>query len=150
MRDQVRSAMRALLSGYGCLDAAAAVLDARWGQGGSKGTLSKKASGQLSFTVEDVIALEDGLGRFPVTRLLAQRLGKPGAIPVDDLCQGAGDIAREAGEAVAAILAAVTSGRSGDRAQALVEIDEAIVQLEAARGALRMIAAGEMLSRVRS
>lgn len=58
-RKIVTANMRALIDWFGCYDAVAETINARWGGGASKGTVSKKASGQLDFTVADVIALED-------------------------------------------------------------------------------------------
>jgi hypothetical protein len=137
MLETVNAAMRALLVRYGCLDAAGAVLDARWGRGASKGTLSKKAAGHLDWTLADVIALEDGMAVYPVTDMMVRRMRiEPSARGVD-LSEGAGEIAREAGEAVAAVLAAAASGRAGDLAQALVELSEARMQIEAMEAALR-------------
>lgn len=133
----ILSAMvQALISGtFGCLDAAALTLDARWGRGASKGTLSRKIAGSLDVTVCDVIALEDAAGRYPITHWLALRLAD--AVPeARDMRALAAGIAKESGEAVAAILAAELSDRAGDRAQALVEMDEAIAAMMSARSRL--------------
>lgn len=132
--------LKALISGtFGCLDAAALTLDARWGREASKGTLSRKMAGSLDITVCDIIALEDAAGRYPVTHWLARRLAVPTGEARDMRVLAAG-IARESGEAVASILSAELSDRAGDRAQAIVEIDEAIATLVAARARLEVIA----------
>lgn len=131
--------LQALISGtFGCLDAAALTLDARWGRGCGKGTLSRKLAGSLDVTVCDVIAFEDAAGRYPITHWLAQRLAIASRADRDRRMLAAG-IAREAGEAVAAILSAELSDRAGDRAQAIVEIDEAIACLTAARARLEFV-----------
>jgi hypothetical protein len=75
VRRTVNAAMQALIDGtFGCLDAAAETINARLGGTVSKGTLSKRLSGQLGWPVEEVMALEDAAGRHPVTRMLARRL----------------------------------------------------------------------------
>ncbi len=130
--------MRALVGRMGCLDAVAATIGARWGVAVSKGTVSKKMTGGLDWTVADVIALEEALDDFPVTRALARRLG--GASPASggalSLSSHGGAIAKEAGEAVQAILSAGQSASAMDLADAAREIDEATAALEAARAKL--------------
>lgn len=128
--------LQALISGtFGCLDAAALTLDARWGRGSSKGTLSRKIAGSLDITVCDVIALEDAAGRYPITHWLARRLAEVSPESRDMRALVAG-IAKETGEAMAALLSAELSDRAGDRAQAIVEMDEAIAALMSARSRL--------------
>lgn len=128
--------MSALIDGtYQCLDAAVETLDARWGRGGSKGTLSKKLSLALDWTVADVIALEDAAGRFPVTGFLARRL-QTKSVSEENSIKHACNISKESGEAVAAILAAEQSARSECRADAVKELSEAIDAMVAARSRL--------------
>jgi len=137
-RATLNALVRSLIDGtFRCLDAAAETINARYGRGASKGTLSKKLSGQLDWSVAEVVALEDACGRFPVTRWMARRLDRWGCLPAPMLAQ-AGAISREAGEAVAAILAAEQSAGADDRAQAVAEIDEAIEALRAARNQLEV------------
>lgn len=132
-RRVISAHMKALIDSLGCFDAAAETLNARWGRGASIGTISKKVHGLLDWTVADVVAFEDALGRYPVTRFLARRMDGA-AIGCDaSLVQQSGVIAREAGEAVAAILKAEQSSGAGEAAQAAKEIDEAIEALRAAR-----------------
>lgn len=129
----ISASLSALIQGYfGCFDAAAETINARWGRGASKGTISKKISGQLDWTVADVVALEDASGRYPVTRMLARRLD---AAPSPDGCllKHAGSIAKEMGEAVAAILAAEQSASADDKAQAIKELHEAETAVRLAR-----------------
>jgi hypothetical protein len=135
-RKNVTANMRALIDWFGCYDAVAETINARWGGGASKGTVSKKASGQLDFTVADVIALEDAARIYPITRLLARRLEDREGVVAGCMIAHTGVIAKEGGEAVAAILAAEQSADAEDTAQALVEVDEAIQSLRAARARL--------------
>lgn len=134
MRFSVRAVMVALVDGFGCLDAVAETLAARWGAGVSKGTLSKKMGGQLDWTLADVIAIEDAARNYPVTRLLARRLARAEASPVaGNLVSGGAGIAKEAGEAVSAVLtlSALASAGEGARAEALREVRELIMAARA-------------------
>lgn len=132
-RETIVAAMRALVGRLGCYDAAAETINARWGGGSSKGTLSKKLAGQLDFTVADVIALEDSIGSYPITNFLARRLGTASAVRAGSLIEDGSAIAKEAGEAVGAILTAATSASDHQKADAIQEIDEAIEALHMAR-----------------
>lgn len=128
--------MRSVVARLGCLDAVAETINARWGGGASKGTVSRKLSGSLDWTLLDVIALEDALGIYPVTRLLSRRRAKAAAEDGRSGIDHAVSIHRETGEAVASILSAEQSDCAGDRARAVKEIDEAIYALTAARDKL--------------
>jgi len=132
--ENLRACTRALVQRFGCYEAAAATISARLGTATGKGTVSKKMAGQRDFSVPEIVALEDAMGDHPVSRMLARRLG--GAeqrMAGVDLVEQGGLIAKEAGEAVNAILAAGQSAGRGREAAAVVEIDEAIAALEAAR-----------------
>ena len=131
-----RAHMKSIVGWFGCYDAVAATINARWGGGSSKGTVSKKASGALDWTVADVIALEDASEQFPITQMMVKRLD--GREAVADICLMAltGVIAKENGEAISAILAAEQSSSADDRVHAMKEIDEAIVALQQARARL--------------
>ncbi|MDG4650088.1 hypothetical protein P6F26_16695 [Roseibacterium sp. SDUM158017] len=139
LRQATHAAMRALVQRVGSFDAVTETLAARWGHGVSKGTISRKMSADFDWTLADAIALEDCLGEFPVTRMLARRMGAE-VTPATDLSRQGGVIARETGEAVCAILAASASARVEDEAQAIAEIDEAIAALRAARARLERAA----------
>lgn len=129
----ISASLSALIEGFfGCFDAAAETINARWGRGASKGTISKKISGQLDWTVADVVALEDASGRYPVTRMLARRLDNAGSRE-GCILQYAGSIAKEAGEAVAALLSASQSADAGDRAQAIKELHDVETAVRLAR-----------------
>jgi len=133
IRQQIDAQMRALVGGHGCLDAAAEAVNARWGTSVCKGTLSRRMSSDLPWTILDVIALEDALGRYPVTRMMTRRIEDNGP---GDVVSAAQVVAKETGEAVAALMGAMVSASSSERAHAIVEIDEAIEALRQARSAL--------------
>lgn len=94
--------MAKLVAGLGGVDAASAVLEARWGQG-SKGTVSKKMAGQLAWTLDDMWALTEAAQDFS----LRDWIGDSSPRAADRLCltQGVSDLVREMGEAVPALLA---------------------------------------------
>lgn len=131
-----RASMRSLVEWFGCFDAVAETINARWGGGASKGTISKKAAGHLDWTIADVIALEDAAGNYPVTRLMMRRCTDRTA-PVDGcLLRDSSSIAKESGEALQAILNAQQSNCANERAEAIKEIDDAISALRQARARL--------------
>lgn len=134
-RKIVRANMKSLVDWFGCYDAVAETFNARWGVvggagGASKGTVSKKVSGNLDWTVADVIALEDASGRYPVTRMLARRLENRPATEGGSLLQDGSSIAKESGEAISAILAAEQSTCADQKADAIAEILEARAALD--------------------
>lgn len=141
LRKISRANMKSIVDWFGCFDAVAETINARWdrigGSGGaSKGTISKKASGILDWTLVDVIALEDARGDYPITRMMVRRLKDRVAVVDCCLLQQSGVIAKESGEAISAILAAEQSSCADEKAQAITEIDEAMQALRAARSRL--------------
>ena len=133
-----RAHVKSIVDWFGCYDAVAETINARWGAaagtgGVSRGTISKKVAGQFDWTISDVIALEDASGRYPVTKLLARRLEDRPAPTSGSLLNDGSIIARESGEAICAILSAEQSSSADDRAGAVKEIDDAIEALKAAR-----------------
>lgn len=136
IRRIVRANMQAVVDWYGCFDAAAETINARWGGGASKGTISRKLNGSLDFTVAEVVALEDAAQRFPVTKLLARRLEHRNTGGSGCLIAHSGVIAKECGEAISAILSAEQSSCADEIADAIKEIDEAIGALKGARNIL--------------
>jgi hypothetical protein len=136
LRKISRANMMSIVDWFGCFDAVAETINARWGGVASKGTISKKTSGTLDWTLVDVIALEDARGDYPVTRMMVRRL--KGRSELVDCClvQQSGVIAKESGEAISAILAAEQSSCADEKAQAIREIDEAMLALGQARGRL--------------
>lgn len=139
-RHLIRATMRAMIDRLGCYDAAAEVLNARWGGGHSKGTISKKLSGSADFTVLDVIAFEDATGSYPITKFMARRLKDDEDQRDADLLSAGSAVAKETGEAISAILACVQSDGAGERAQAIKEGREAV---EALKGALAILEQGD-------
>lgn len=133
IRKIARAHMKAIVDHLGCFDAVAETINTRWGEGASKGTVSKKVSGSLDWTIADVVALEDASGRYPVTRTLARRLEAAGQVADCNLVEHSGVIAKESGEAIAAILAAQQSSCADQRADAVCEIEQAIQALNVAR-----------------
>jgi hypothetical protein len=134
LRDLVNAQMAALIDGtFGCLDAAAETINARTGGSLTKGTISKRLSGQIGWPVDEVAALEDAAGRHPVTRALSRRLNPDERTASGSILAQAGAISKETGEAVSAILAAQQSASAKDWAAAIAEIDEAIEALRSAR-----------------
>lgn len=135
-RKIARANMKSIVDWFGCYDAVAETINARWGGGASKGTVSKKAAGHLDWTIADVIALEDARGYFPVTRMMVRRMSDH-ATPADGcLIQDSSSIAKESGEALKALLDAQQSNSADEKAQAITEIDEAIFALRQARARL--------------
>lgn len=144
MTDQIaniRAVMRSLASRFGCLDAVAETIAARIGRSVSKSTISQKLNGSLDWTLTDMIALEDAMGAHPVTRLIARRLNDQPEAAAENLLNAGADVAKESGEAIAAILAAQASAGSLENARAVCEIDEAIEALTRARACIERRAA---------
>jgi len=140
VRRTVNAAMQALIDGtFGCLDAAAETINARLGGTVSKGTLSKRLSGQLGWPVEEVMALEDAAGRHPVTRMLARRLATRERTAAASLVEASGEASNEAGEAICAALRAAQSADAGELATAIQEAAEGEQALRRLREALEAV-----------
>lgn len=129
--------MRSLVSRIGCQDAAAEQINTRWDANSSKGLISRKVHGSASWGVLEVIALEDAVGKYPVTQMMIDRLTVDDSAPCACLVKQSGAIAKECGEAISAILAAQQSTKSDDVTKAVIEVDEAIEALKQARARLR-------------
>ena len=138
-RRTINAAMQALIDGtFACLDSAAETINARTGGSTSKGTLSKRMHGALCWTVEEVIALEDAAGRYPVTRMMARRLDARGVTAAACVYAASGAASKEAGEAVNAALAAGQSADAGDIAEAIQEAAEGEAAFRRLREALEL------------
>ena len=94
------------------------------------GTLSKKRSGAAPIAVWEVAALEEMTGSYPVTQMLFRRMGQHPQ-PDEDLGAMAARLARESGEAMAAILEGVSAGSEAgsaltpdERAKAICEVQQ--------------------------
>ena len=66
----IRAFMANLIEKAGGFDAAAAMIGARLGHDISKGSISKRQSGQLDWPLIEIMALEDAVGEQPVRRWL--------------------------------------------------------------------------------
>lgn len=126
LKKLVNAQMSALIDGtFGCLDAAAETINARTGGSVSKGTLSKRLSGQLGWPIEEIAALEDAAGQYPVTRMMARRLSARPQTAAGCVYAASGVVSKEVGEAVSATLRAAQSADAGDWAEAVREAAEA-------------------------
>lgn len=122
--------MASLIERAGGLDAAAAAIGARLGSECSKGTISKRMSGQLDWPLVEVMALEDAVGDPCVRRWLARSL--PEAGHAASLTQGVADLSREHGEAVGAVLDVVAGrGCAGRARKELADVLAALTALAA-------------------
>ncbi|HDZ82788.1 MAG TPA: hypothetical protein ENH56_16355 [Roseobacter sp.] len=101
----IRSLYRQLVDDFGGFDAAATFLKC------SKGTLSKQCHGDAAIGPEHFGALEDAVGRWPITRLLFGRLAD-GGFSVS-LSRQAQDTLREAADLTPAIFALLINGDAG-------------------------------------
>lgn len=132
VRKVVNAQMAALIDGtFGCLEAAAETINARNGGHVSKGTLSKRLSGQFGWPVEDVAALEDASGKFLTTKMLARRMKASGQGASPCLYAASGIASKEVGEAISAALRAAQSADDADTATAIQETTEAVAALQA-------------------
>lgn len=137
LRRQINAYMSGLIDEeYGCFDAAAETISARLGNNTCKATISKRISLQLAWPLEDIIALEDAAGVFPVHQMIARRIRPERKKVGGSILHYAGLVAKETGEAVQCILATQAASGAGDNATAIAEIDEAIAALRAARALL--------------
>ncbi|WP_323041125.1 hypothetical protein [Gemmobacter sp.] len=129
MTDRVilRAFMAGLIDRAGGVDAAAAAIGARLGAEVSKGSISKRMSGQLDWPLVEIMALEDAVGDPCVRRWLARSLPEVGQ--AQSLMQGVAEAAREHGEAVAAVME-LAAGK-GCEGRARKEIADALVALKA-------------------
>lgn len=118
----IRAFMARLIDAAGGVDAAAALIGARLGHEVSKGSVSKRQSGQLDWPLVEVMALEDAVGQPLVRRWLAQSLPEAGA--AQSLMQGMAEVSREHGEAMAAVMELATG--KGSRVRARKELAEAL------------------------
>ena len=117
----IRAFMAGLVERAGGVDAAAALIGARLGAEVSKGSISKRLHGQLSWPLEEIMALEDAVGDPCVRRWLARSL--PEDEVARSLMEGLAEVARETGEALGAV-AALASG--GCRTSARKEVQDAL------------------------
>lgn len=134
-------AIRAIFAGMvqrlGGVDAAAAVLEARYGTG-CKGTISRMCAGHAGVTVEAAVAIEDALGSYPLTRRLAERMG--GTLPAPASLQVlAAQSAVESGAAQAALITALSPDSPGGADLTPAERAAALAKAVTARDAQQAI-----------
>ncbi|MBL4929358.1 hypothetical protein [Fuscibacter oryzae] len=126
----VQQFMAALVARAGGVDATVALIGARLGAEPSKGSISKRLAGQLSWPIEEVWALEDALGDAPVSRWRGRALPEEGAKV--NLLQALGASSRETGEAQGAVMEMIAG--EGSKERALKELAEAKEAIEALIG----------------
>ena len=130
---RTRIMFSALVRRAGGVEAAAAVLSASTGRDVHKSTISRKNTGDINISVDDIIALEDACAFYPMTDLMAERR-KPAAagktVPLNDLLQS---VLKECGEAGVAGLSALSGG---DISETIVECREAMTAIQAYISAL--------------
>jgi len=98
----IRSLYRQLVEDFGGFDAAAAFL------GHSKGTISKQCSGDAAIGCDSYGPLEDAVGRWPITRLMFDRL--KGTDAAGQVNTQADQALREAADLAPAIFALLVDG----------------------------------------
>lgn len=130
MPDKIMQMMfRGLVQQAGGVDAAAAVIEQAWGAA-SKGTVSKMCSGQAEITLAAAIALEEAVGRYPITTRLFERIGHEFS-QGGDLRAMAARLAQDSGSAVSELIMGF-SGASPDP-EHLTEDERARVNVQARR-----------------
>lgn len=132
-----RTIFAGLVQRLGGVDAAAAVLEARFGVG-CKGTVSRWCAGHSGVTLDAVVALEDALGSYPLTRRLAERIAAP--VPARaDMQALTAESSVASGQAHAALIRAMSALSPGGAEITAEEGAEALPDLRAARDALARI-----------
>lgn len=117
----IRSFMARLIAAAGGVDPAAALIGARLGREVSKGSISKRQAGLLDWPLLEVWALEDALADPCISEFRSRSL--PSHVQASGLLQLMPEVARESGEALAAVMD-LASGR-GNRDVARKEVAEA-------------------------
>ncbi|CAM3093121.1 hypothetical protein PANO111632_02755 [Paracoccus nototheniae] len=118
----IQAFMASLIDKVGGFDAAAAVIGARLGHDISKGSISKRQSGQLGWPLLEIMALEDAAGDRCVRRWL--RRCDPEAEANDELMSLLAIASKESGEAFTALLKFAAG--TGSLAEARKEVEDAI------------------------
>ncbi|MBJ2150655.1 hypothetical protein [Paracoccus sp. IB05] len=122
----IRVLMQGLVDRAGGVEAAAALIGARLGTDVSKGSISKRNAGHLSWPFDEIVALEEAVGDPCVSRWRARNL--PEVEEGQCLMLAVSEAYRETGEAFGAA-AALASG-NGCRVQAGKEVSEAVASVE--------------------
>ena len=121
----INATMRSLVKKFGCLDAVGELLNQT-----NKGIISKKMSGNLKWSIIDVVLLQDALGEYPLTKYLVKRMSEDEHLCNKDLITHISNVSKECGEAVSFALNASQKLTTDDIAIAKVEITEAIEALQ--------------------
>ena len=127
----IRSIYAQLVHDFGGYDAAAAVLNL------NKGTIKKQIDGTANIGPAHFATLEDSLGRYPITNLLAGREGR--SDNATDRSKALMDLVRESGEATLAVAGVLAGGADADTKAAIKELQEA---LDAGKAAMDALLAG--------
>lgn len=117
----IRSLYRQLIEDFGGFDAAAAFL------GHSKGTLSKQCSGDAAIGCDSYGMLEDAVGRWPITRLMADRLKNTDA--AGQISTKANQTLREAADLAPAIFDLLIHGNADPLRKEGPELQAALTDL---------------------
>ncbi|MBN8293246.1 hypothetical protein JI664_14825 [Rhodobacter sp. NTK016B] len=100
-----------------------------------KGTISRRCNGTLTWPLDEIMALEEATGDYRVREWLAA--SRPQAAADASLMQLAGDVSRETGEAISAVLAMLS--QSGTPENALKEALESQAFLDRLVAELREV-----------
>lgn len=115
-RHTLNAIMRSLVDQLGGVDASSAIISERWSRPVSKGTISRRLSGEWDWTVCDIIALQEAAQRRPVYDWFESFDGSAAA--KEDAMAAAAFTNVEFGQANAALMTAKTPE---DRARAAKE-----------------------------
>ena len=135
--------MTALISGtFGSMDAAAETVNSVLHGSLGQGTLSKRKKFELAWPLEEVQALQDAAGKYPINNTLV-RLQNEAGVASQPTCLfvAVGEASKEAGEAVAAALKAQKSAEAGDITNAILETGESLAATERLLSALEAMGA---------
>lgn len=130
-RKTLNAFMCSLVDECGGVVGAASCISARWNGSVSPGTISRKKSGDLDWTVCDVIALQEAVGRHSVFDWF-ETLREDRVVKADAMAAAARSSV-EQGEAMAALLSAKTPS---DRARAIKEWRDVVESAEVVVDAL--------------
>ncbi|MFY0661355.1 MAG: hypothetical protein JXR15_12745 [Shimia sp.] len=116
---------RRLVSKTGGVEAACATVSALLGHEISKGTISRIQNGFAAVPMLYVYALEDATGDYRFTKLRAKEVeDRVAAKEGQSITRLAGEVGKEAGEAVNALILAAETGDPKSMAEARVEVEE--------------------------
>lgn len=120
----IRALYAQLVEDFGGVDAAAALLRC------NKGGISKEVNGSASIPPAHFCALEDALGRFPITDMLHARVDR--SAEMNDIERLVLTTLREAGDIGPALFRAISHGERATAVKECREAHEALGQVLAA------------------